>query len=186
MARKSLITLSGLLLILATVSADDSHSPDNGRLVLGAVLAVVGFIFLGAGIPLGGWRTRAEGSVMGLGIAATLVGLFFVINTQFGEPEETARNPFPRNQESLEIGERAYLQNCQSCHGDEGRGDGPAGLSLDPPPADLVDHVPDHGDEELFGFIHDGIPGTAMAPVGDSLTDDEVWHLVNYLRTFEE
>lgn len=180
------MTFSALLLVLATVSAGDSHSPDNGRLVLGAMLAIVGFIFLGAGIPLGGWRTRAGGSVMGLGIAATFVGLFFVINTQVGEVEDVVRNPFPPNQESLEIGEQAYLQTCQSCHGDEGRGDGPAGLSLDPPPADLVDHVPDHSDEELFGFIHDGIPGTAMAPVGDRLTNDEVWHVVNYLRTFEE
>jgi mono/diheme cytochrome c family protein len=57
---------------------------------------------------------------------------------------------------------------------------------LEPPPADLVVHVPLHPDAALFNFIENGIPGTAMAPLGSQLTDEEIWHVINYIRSFEE
>ncbi|MFO8212479.1 c-type cytochrome, partial [Pseudomonas aeruginosa] len=31
-----------------------------------------------------------------------------------------------------------YAQQCSICHGDAGKGDGPAGIGLQPPPADLT------------------------------------------------
>ena len=34
--------------------------------------------------------------------------------------------------------------------------------------------------------MNEGIPGTAMAALGERLTDDEIWHVVNYIRTFEK
>ena len=59
-------------------------------------------------------------------------------------------------------------------------------MALDPPPGNLVVHVPLHSDAELYGFVDEGIPGTAMAALGERLSDDEIWHVVNYIRTFEE
>ena len=50
-------------------------------------------------------------------------------------------------------------------HGLAGHGDGPSAAGLKPPPANLVVHVPLHGDGHLFGFIHDGVEGTAMVPL---------------------
>ena len=97
--------------------------------------------------------------------------------------DEQLRNPFPPTPESLRAGEASYLQNCQTCHGAAGRGDGPAALGLTPPPADLVAHVPLRPERALFRFIHDGIPNTAMAPLGSRMTDDEIWHVVNYIKT---
>ena len=67
----------------------------------------------------------------------------------------------------------------------EGLGDGPASAGLNPPVADLVVHVPLHPDRALFDFIHDGIQGAAMPALGETLSDDEIWHLVNYIRTLE-
>ena len=46
--------------------------------------------------------------------------------------------------------------------------------------------MPLHADDDLFGFIHDGVEGTAMVPLGEALTDDEIWNVVNHIRTFEE
>ena len=60
------------------------------------------------------------------------------------------------------------------------------GVALEPPPADLVVHVPLHPEADLFRFIRDGIPGTGMAPLGNQLTEEQIWHVVNYIRTFEE
>ena len=79
-----------------------------------------------------------------------------------------------------------YELRCQSCHGPGGRGDGTVASRLRTPPADLVVHVPLHPDRDLFGFILDGISGTDMIPLGDLLTDEEIWHVVNYVQTFQE
>lgn len=169
-------------------SAAIAPSADTGRVLWGVELALLGFLFLGAGIPLGGWWTRRGAVVMGPGIVAVVIGFVLIANTQFaGESsQEVLRNPFPPNPESLEMGRQVYQGNCQSCHGVAGRGDGPLSPGLDPPPADLVIHVPLHPEGDLFRFIYDGIPGTAMAPLGGVLSDDEIWHLVNYISTFEE
>ena len=60
-------------------------------------------------------------------------------------------------------------------------------LSRDPYPLDLTVHVPQHADPDLFNFISRGFPGTAMPAWSDAdhkLTNDQIWHLVNFLRTF--
>ncbi|MDA0677328.1 MAG: cytochrome c, partial [Chloroflexi bacterium] len=72
-----------------------------------------------------------------------------------------------------------------ACHGDSGEGDGPQSASLASPPADLEIHVPLHTDSDLFAFIRDGIPGTAMPAQKGILGDEDMWHLVNFLRTME-
>ena len=37
----------------------------------------------------------------------------------------------------------------------------------------------------LFQIIRDGIAGTAMAPFGGQMTEEEIWHTINYLKTLE-
>ena len=51
---------------------------------------------------------------------------------------------------------------------------------------DLVVHVPLHADHDLFQIIHDGIAGTTMAPFGGQMTEEEIWHTMNYLKTLEQ
>lgn len=162
-----------------------SPSPATAGLIMGAGLALLGMLFMGASLPLGGWFTRAGAGVMLPGLAGFSVGVVLLLNFQLSEPEGLARNPFPPNAGSLETGQTIYGQNCQACHGAGGRGDGPSAAGLQPPPADLTVHVPLHGDRDLFRFIHDGLPGTAMAPLGGTLTDEEIWHVVNYVKTLE-
>ena len=122
------------------------------------------------------------------GLVLFVMGLFLAFNTQLAGTGATDNliNPFPPTADSLEIGQRLYTENCQSCHGVAGRGDGPQAAGLNPPPLDLVVHVPLHPDGALFGFIQNGIPGTAMPAWGNKLTNEEIWHIVNYIRTFEE
>ena len=167
-------------------SASIALSPDTASLFLGAGLALLGMLFMGSALPLGGWFTRAGAGVMVPGAAGFLAGMVLLANVQLFQGGEALRNPFPPTPESLEAGMSGYGQNCQVCHGPSGRGDGPAGAGLDPPPADLVVHVPLHAEQDLFRFVRDGIPGTAMAPLGDTLADEEIWHVVNYIKTFEE
>ena len=167
-------------------SAAISPSPGTAYVLLGGGLLALGLLFLGAGLPLGGWFSRNGAGVMTPGVAGVAVGLLLLFNTQLGiGGGEVLRNPFPPTPESLQTGAAVYAQVCQACHGQGGRGDGPAGAGLVPPPADLLVHVPLHGDADLFRFVRDGIPNTAMVPQEENLTEEQIWHVVNYIRTLE-
>ena len=72
-------------------------------------------------------------------------------------------------------------QNCQTCHGEFGRGDGPTGRVLRPRPADLQQHVTQHTEGQLYWWISKGFPGTAMPAWEDSLSEDDRWNVLNYI-----
>ncbi len=158
---------------------------DTGRALLGIEFVVLGFLFMGVSIPIGGFYSRGGAATMGIGTLAVIAGgalLFATLGSGEGLPE---RNPIAPTQESVALGMGLYEQHCQLCHGVGGLGDGPGGVGLQPPPADLVVHVPLHPDRALFEFIRDGVPDTAMAPLGDKLSEDEIWHVINYIQTLE-
>lgn len=94
-------------------------------------------------------------------------------------------NPVAPGAESIAVGETLYQTNCLSCHGPQGKGDGPVGLTLNPHPADLTIHTTPgvHSDGQLYSWISGGFPGSVMPAFGAQLTDEERWHIVNYIRT---
>jgi mono/diheme cytochrome c family protein len=95
---------------------------------------------------------------------------------------DLASRPVPSSPESIAAGAQLFQTHCSACHGEQGMGNGPAAAALDPPPANMLIHVPLHSDRELYDFIGKGFPGTAMPPFGDQLSPEEMWHLVNFLR----
>lgn len=155
----------------------------RGGLYLGIVLGALGLLFLGAGIPMGGWYNRAGALTMACGAAGFIAGAWLLIGAQgASEAQAIVRNPIPPTSESVAAGQVVYERYCLTCHGENGRGDGPGGAGLEPPPADLAVHVPLHGDADIFGFISNGIEGTDMVGLRDNLTDDEIWHVINFIR----
>ena len=168
-------------------SATIGPSPDTGMLLLGIELGTAGVIFLVVGLPLGGWYSRRGAAIMGVGLLLFAAGAVAVFNGQAAGPEDDAlvRNPFPPDAESLAEGLAVYESSCQVCHGERGRGDGPGAAGMDPLPADLVEHVPLHPDRDLYRFIDEGIAGTAMVPLGDRLSEEEIWHVINYIQALE-
>ncbi|MDQ2674226.1 MAG: c-type cytochrome, partial [Chloroflexota bacterium] len=77
-------------------------------------------------------------------------------------------------------GEAIYLANCASCHGRDGSGDGPIETVPHPPP--LAEVVPGTTSGELSYRIAYGVAGTPMPAFAGTLTRDERWALVAYLR----
>ncbi|WP_278956762.1 cytochrome c/FTR1 family iron permease [Aquipseudomonas alcaligenes] len=78
-----------------------------------------------------------------------------------------------------------YAQHCAVCHGDSGLGDGPAGLGLEPPPANLRDtaRMDRLSLYDLFNTIGLGIEGTDMPAFADQLDERERWDLASYLAS---
>ena len=102
-----------------------------------------------------------------------------------GNPDAAKiKNPVTASAESIAAGKQTYTRNCASCHGANAEG-GP-GNDLIPPSPSLVDDKWDHGssDGEIFDVIKNGIPPDLnMPPWKNKLKDEEIWNIVNYLRS---
>jgi high-affinity iron transporter len=81
------------------------------------------------------------------------------------------------------IGHRLYAQNCSSCHGIVGAGDGPAGQGSDPkpPPIGVVKETADLTPTLAFNVITVGVRGTTMPAFGSVLSPQDRWNIVNYI-----
>lgn len=98
-------------------------------------------------------------------------------------------NSFNGKADAAEAGKVVYQANCLSCHGDKGLGDGPAGATLDPKPADLTEPAKNDTDGQILWHISEGAaagePGSAMPAWKGVLTEDQIWQVVTYLRTLK-
>lgn len=170
----------------STGSAVIAPDPDKGKFLLGLELFGGAVLLMVVGVAVGGGATRNGSVLLGTGLAAAVVGIVLAVASPVGQSGfDTQTNPFPPNQESLNVGQELYSQNCQVCHGASGLGDGPGSAGLEPPPANLLVHVPLHPDPDLFGIISEGVSGSAMSPFNEALTEDEIWHLINYIQTLD-
>src|SRR5271157_1181826 len=95
-------------------------------------------------------------------------------------------SPILPNTASIAAGKELYQQYCLPCHGADGKGDGPVGLTLNPRTADLSIHaVPGvHTDGQLFNWISNGFPNSPMPAFAGRLNPAQRWNLVNFIRTF--
>ncbi len=167
----------------ADASAAIAPDATKGGLYLGIALGLLGVVFLGAGIPMGAWYNRAGALTMACGAAGFIAGAWLLIAAQSAsEAQAIVRNPIPPTSDSVAAGQIVYERYCLTCHGVNGRGDGPGAEGLEPPPADLSIHVPLHGDADIYRFIANGIEGTTMVGLADNLTDDEIWDTINFIR----
>ena len=97
-------------------------------------------------------------------------------------------NPLTTDQPTRAAGRLLYQTNCAACHGTAGKGDGLAAFGLRPPPGDFTQHMVlgKHTDGQIYLWIRDGYPNSAMPAWGQRLSDEQLWQLVTYLRTFAQ
>ncbi|UCH54119.1 MAG: c-type cytochrome [Pseudomonadota bacterium] len=94
--------------------------------------------------------------------------------------EQKRPNPVKADHISLERGKKLFEENCVSCHGTGGRGDGPAGKALKPRPADLVQMRSHHPDGDFAWKIAEG--KAPMPGFKATLNESQIWDLVNYVK----
>jgi mono/diheme cytochrome c family protein len=86
-------------------------------------------------------------------------------------------------------GQAVYSANCATCHGETGRGEGPAAIGLEPPPADLTDGTWVTGDGSLpaiVNVVENGSPGTAMIGWKGTLSDAEIDAVARYVQSLAQ
>lgn len=107
-----------------------------------------------------------------------------VTGTEIDVPDAALRNPVAATGLSLAEGKTLYAINCAMCHGENSAERGPVGKKLKPPPPGL-DHalLQKRSDAHIFKAVTLGFG--RMPPFKGKLTQQQRWHLVNFLRTRE-
>lgn len=100
-------------------------------------------------------------------------------------PAEAAKpNPIKLSKQSVNTGAKLYQQYCTSCHGANAEGDGMAGMMLDPKPTNLRAMSGGHPDGDFAYKIREG--RGAMPSWKNTLNENQVWHLVNFIQTLDK
>jgi mono/diheme cytochrome c family protein len=88
-----------------------------------------------------------------------------------------------------EAGKKTYNLFCTTCHGNTGKGDGPAAAALPVKPQSFADakYMKTLTDENLFKVIKEGgtsVGKSALMPAWGAQIDDQgIWNVVAYIRT---
>ncbi|HSZ63929.1 MAG TPA: cytochrome c [Terriglobales bacterium] len=99
-------------------------------------------------------------------------------------PEDAAKpNPVKPSAESHARGKKLYGYDCAMCHGKDGDGKGDMAEDMkNMPDFTHPDSLKGRTDGELFYIIRNG-KGENMPPEGDRAKDEDVWNMVNYVRS---
>jgi mono/diheme cytochrome c family protein len=106
------------------------------------------------------------------------------------ESAKSDENPVQATADSVSLGEELFQEiGCNGCHGDAGTGDGPASAGLEPSPRNFTNGAWQQArtDGELRYTIFHGSEGTAMI-ANEAMFDDpdDVWHVVNFIRSLSK
>ncbi len=147
-----------------------------------ALIASAGIALAALSLIIAGMRRR----VARLWIPGSVALLFCAVASTCvlavpAYPTTYAASPVPYTVNAVAHGASRFAQDCSSCHGAEGHGDGPAAAALPIKPAHLGEHAMHHPQGNLFWWIAHGFPGTPMPAFSPRLSDTEIWELVQFL-----
>jgi mono/diheme cytochrome c family protein len=147
-------------------AARDGAAPQSRRSMMG-------------GMGMGG---MGMGGMGGMGMARHM---YFMRN---GVPAayRGKSSPLAPTAQDIREGAELYADNCATCHGDRGYGDGEGGRELSPRPANLARMIrmPMMTDRYLFWTLAEGGEpvGSAMPAFKDGLSDNEIWTVIAAMR----
>src|SRR5262249_50244803 len=152
----------------------------GGGLLCGAMMILIGARARRAHPRLAPWLIAAGATVAIAGVA------YFVPTLTLGTVEASPTSFYAGRTgyraSSIVQGANLFATHCASCHGREGRGDGPAGRFLRVKPPDLTaDHVDSHTDGDFYWWITNGIR-EVMPPFGFALDEQARWNVIDFVR----
>ncbi len=159
----------------------------SGGLVSGAflVLFAFGWIFFSFRAYTSAWQVAVL--MIPMALALWFGGNQLLTFYREYTPGKFYTNPTLPSAESIARGEEIYDEHCAACHGPNGEGDGLAAAGLQPAPADFTaGHTAAHPDGDLYFWIREGMPNSAMPAFGERLEDEEIWDVINFIRQLGE
>ena len=150
----------------------------------GAVLIAIGAAMIVAN-TLASRRHLIRSELLGWSGGA-IVAAALILATRAPEVIGPATNPMPATAESIAAGGEIYAANCVRCHGTDYSGNGPDADTLPARPVDLVLHFPQHSDGQHYAVIENGRPQSGMPAWKDDLTEEQIWDVINFLRSETE
>lgn len=98
---------------------------------------------------------------------------------------KSMKNPVAKSEASNKTGMALYTKNCASCHGKAGLGDGVKARALKTHPGDFAGAAyQTQTDGEHFYKTKFG--RGEMPKYEGKLSDEDIWNIVNYMRTFKK
>jgi mono/diheme cytochrome c family protein len=98
---------------------------------------------------------------------------------------KSMKNPVVKNDASNKAGMDIYNKNCSSCHGKAGLGDGVKARALKTFPGDFSKaEFQDQTDGDQFYKTKTG--RGEMPKYEGKLADNDIWNVVNYMRSFKK
>ena len=92
--------------------------------------------------------------------------------------QELESSPFHGDEASIGVGKAAFRLRCSACHGIHAEGGkGPA--------LNRGEFAAGDRDIDIYRVIARGVPGTEMPAYGARSTEENIWRMVAFLRTFE-
>jgi len=95
------------------------------------------------------------------------------------------KNPVKVSDANNKMGEAAYKKNCASCHGKTGLGDGVKAKTLKTFPGDFS-KADFQGQTDGDHFYKTKFGRDEMPKFDKKLPDEDIWAMVNYMRTFKK
>ena len=119
--------------------------------------------------------------IVGLSISLAAQPKPWVVPANF----KTMKNAVAAGDASTKAGKDLFTKNCASCHGRTGLGDGVKTRSLKTSAGDFSkSDFQKQSDGDLFYKTKTG--RDEMPKYEGKLTDDDIWNVVNYMRTLKK
>lgn len=107
-------------------------------------------------------------------------------NKDWAVPEaaKKAPNPVKSSPAVLAAAKKIYVEMCEQCHGEKGKGDGSEAMMYSVKPANFTDKpmMDEMSDGEIFYKMSEG--RRPMPTFKNTLTEEQRWHMVHFVRTF--
>lgn len=93
---------------------------------------------------------------------------------------------------NLAGGKKVFQTYCIACHGEKGKGDGPAGMAMKPRPRNFTDtaFISKEPKMKMYGVISEGGKKYGYSPMmaawGRSIKPDQINDVLAYVLTFSE
>ena len=138
---------------------------------VGAAVACFGIV-----ASLSGCKVTPPGAV------ETHTVTFFKHHVTVGN--KSLKNPIAMGTDNLAAGKEAFGHYCVACHGMDGQNTGVPFAGKMSPPLPLLNSkdVQSYTDGQLKWVIDNGIAPSGMPASKGTLSDDEIWSIVLYLR----